>query len=186
MSIDEYTNAFTDKMEFALRIVLDEMAKIDRYAKGLPWEYAMPVHQTPTLEAAIWVSKSVEEMIKGITANKVEVGEKTKFEGSPRSDEKRKFSKSGSKKFEGGRDEARWCDKCKKKHLGRCGEEVTCFKCGKSGHYADECASSKKVCYECNEKGHISINCPKKKEPAKPKTFHMILDEADVNTRNQG
>ena len=64
--------------------------------------------------------------------------------------------------------------------------KVTCFKCGKSGHYANECASSKKVCYECNEKGHISINCPKKKEPAKSKAFHMILDEADVNTRNQG
>ena len=84
MSIDEYTNAFTYKMEFALRIVPDELAKIDRYAKGLPWEYTVPVRQTPTLEAAIWVAKSVEEMIKGRTTNKVEVGEKRKFEGSPK------------------------------------------------------------------------------------------------------
>ena len=35
MSVDEYTNAFTNKMEFALSIFLDEVAKIDRYAKEL-------------------------------------------------------------------------------------------------------------------------------------------------------
>ena len=187
MSIDEYTNTFTDKMEFSLRIVPDELAKIDRYAKGLPWEYIVPVHQAPTLEAAIWVAKFFQEMIKGRTANKVKVGEKRNFEGSPRSDEKRKFSKSSLKNFEGGGDEVRWCDKCNKKHLGKCGEEVTCFKCGNHGHYANECASSKKVCYECNEKGHISINCPKRNEPTNPKAraFQMILDEADGNARNQ-
>ena len=97
MSIDEYTNNFTEKMEFALRLVPDELTKIDKYAKGLPWEYAVPVRQAPTLEAAIWAAKYVEDMIKGRTASKVEVGEKRKFEGSSRSDEKRKFLKSSSK-----------------------------------------------------------------------------------------
>ena len=37
-------------MEFALRIVPDELTKIDRYAKGIPWEYAVPVRQSLTLE----------------------------------------------------------------------------------------------------------------------------------------
>ena len=118
MSVDEYTNNFTDKMEFALRIVPDELTKVDRYAKGLPWEYEVPVHQAHTLEAAIWAAKSVENMIKGRTTDKVEVGEKRKFEGTSGSGKKSKFSKSDSKKFGGGKGgEAKWCDKCKKKAL---------------------------------------------------------------------
>ena len=157
--MDEYTNAFTDKMEFALRIVPDELTKVDRYAKGLPWEYAVPVRQ-----AAIWAAKSVENMIKGRTDSKVEVGEKRKLEGTSGSNEKRKFSNSGG----GGRDEARWCDKCKKKHSGKCGAEVTCFKCGKHGHYADECTFNTRVCYECNEEGHFKQDCPKREEATKP------------------
>ena len=39
MTDEEYTNAFTDKMEFALDVVLDELVKIDRYSKGFPREY---------------------------------------------------------------------------------------------------------------------------------------------------
>ena len=36
MSVDEYINAFIGKMEFALRLVPDELTKIEWYAKGLP------------------------------------------------------------------------------------------------------------------------------------------------------
>lgn len=36
MSIDKYTNVFFDKIEFYLRIIPDELSKIDRYAKVLP------------------------------------------------------------------------------------------------------------------------------------------------------
>ena len=43
MSVDEYAKSFTDKMEFALQLVPHELAKIDRYAMGLPWEYIMPI-----------------------------------------------------------------------------------------------------------------------------------------------
>ena len=74
MYIDEYTNSFTNNMEFALRIVPDELTKIDKYTKGLPQEYVMPVYQAATLKAAIQAAMSVEEMIKSIATKKVELG----------------------------------------------------------------------------------------------------------------
>lgn len=34
ISVDDYTNSFIAKMEFTLRLVPDELSKIDGYAKG--------------------------------------------------------------------------------------------------------------------------------------------------------
>ncbi|KAL7596148.1 hypothetical protein Lser_V15G28501 [Lactuca serriola] len=74
------------------------------------------------------------------------------------------------------------------KHYGRCYEEVTCFKCGKNGHYVNVYTSNKRLCYGCRDKGHISKDFPKKNDatsantPRKPKS---ILDEATDNARNQ-
>ena len=80
----------------------------------------------------------------------------------------------------------KWCEKCKKKHSGRCSEEVTCFKCGKTGHYANVCPSDKRVCFECHEVGHVLKDCPKRKDAAKPnlppkpkaRAFQMTLEAA--------
>ncbi|XP_052622334.1 uncharacterized protein LOC128127699 [Lactuca sativa] len=163
MSIDEYTKAFIDKMEFALRIVPNKPTKVDKYSKGFPWEYVVPVRQEPTLEASIWAAKSVEEMIKGGATSKVKGGEKRKFEGSARSNKK---NKPGSRKS------------------GEEGAKQNGY--GKPGHYANEYNFNKKVYYWCNEEGNISRDCSKKKEaarpnvPSKPKAraFQMILEAA--------
>ena len=80
----------------------------------------------------------------------------------------------------------KWCEKCKRKHSGRCSEEVTCFKCGKTGHYANVCPSDKRVCFECHEVGHVLKDCPKRKDAAKPnlppkpkaRAFQMTLEAA--------
>lgn len=72
--MDEYTNAFTDKMEFARRPVPDELNKIDKYPKGKPWEYTVSVKQERTFEAVFWAAKSVEGMMKRRSAEKVELG----------------------------------------------------------------------------------------------------------------
>ncbi|XP_023740668.1 uncharacterized protein LOC111888793 [Lactuca sativa] len=52
------------------------------------------------------------------------------------------------------------------KHYERCDEEVTCYKYGKTGHYAGKFTSKKRVCYECNKEGNLLRDCPKKNEAA--------------------
>lgn len=76
MLIDEYTNAFTNKMEFTLHLVANELTKINMYSQGLPWDQIVPDKQEPTFEASIWVVKSVEGMMQKREAYKAEVGEK--------------------------------------------------------------------------------------------------------------
>lgn len=82
MTIEYYTNVFTDKMEFSMCIVPDELATIDRYAKGLPSEYNVLVKQSLTFEAVVWAVRAVESMIKLRASDKTEVREKRKFDGS--------------------------------------------------------------------------------------------------------
>ncbi|XP_023763286.1 uncharacterized protein LOC111911773 [Lactuca sativa] len=150
MSIDDYATTFTEKMKLFPYLVPTELAKIERFAKGLPAKFGPTVKMAATLKTIVRVAKNVETQLKGRNQERAEVGEKRKFDGSSRSNKKSKFSKSDSR---GRRGEVEWCDKCKKKHFGKCGEGVTCFKCGKSEHYASKCTTNKRVCYGCHEEG---------------------------------
>ncbi|KAL7603432.1 hypothetical protein Lser_V15G14889 [Lactuca serriola] len=70
------------------------------------------------------------------------------------------------------------------KHYERCDEEVTCYKCGKNGNYANVFTSSKRFCYGCRDKGHISKDCPKKSKAARadaPPKPRSIPNEAADN-----
>lgn len=71
-------------------------------------------------------------MIKGSTTKRVEVGEKSKFEGSLGNNNKNKFSKSNTNNNKSGSNqEELWYDQCKKKHFG---DRVICYKCKKPGN----------------------------------------------------
>ena len=101
-------------------IMLDQqMEETRRLLQKTKDELTVPVRQTPTLEATIWVAKFVDEVINGSIASKVDVGKKRKFEGSSRSNKNNMSSKFG------GVGEAKWSDKYGRKHNGRCPKEVT-------------------------------------------------------------
>ncbi|XP_023738334.1 uncharacterized protein LOC111886327 [Lactuca sativa] len=174
-----------------VRIMLDQqMEETRRLLQKSKDELTVPVSQTPTLEATIWVARSVDEVINGSIASKVEIGKKRKFEGSSRSDKNNMSSKSG------GVGEAKWCDKYGRKHNGRCPKEVTCFKCGKTGYYAHECPTEEEVCFKCSKKGHFKQECPMRAtKPSVPPKHHgrvtcfkcrkhgHYADECTFNTR---
>ncbi|KAL7591377.1 uncharacterized protein LOC111880758 [Lactuca sativa] len=150
MSIDDHAAAFTKKMKLFPYLVPTELSKTGRFANGLPAKFGPTVKMATTLKTTVRAAKNVETQLKERNQDRAEVGEKRKFDGSSRSNKKSKFSKSDSR---GRRGKAEWCDKCKKKHAGKCGEEVTCFKYGKLGHYASKYKTNKKVCYGCMKKG---------------------------------
>lgn len=52
-TVDEYTSAFTDKMELALCVVPNELFKIDRYFVGLTCEYSVLVNLAHTFKETI-------------------------------------------------------------------------------------------------------------------------------------
>lgn len=141
---------FSEKMKLVSYLVHTELSKIKKFGNGLPSEYGPTVKLATTLKVAIWAAKNVELHIREKNPKKTRTRDKRKSEGSSKSNKKSVFSKlSPNDKKYGGNNEVKWCDKFKKKHFRRCDEVVTCFKCGKMGHYANECTSNKKVCFEC-------------------------------------
>ncbi|KAL8146752.1 hypothetical protein AgCh_004479 [Apium graveolens] len=89
------------------------------------------------------------------------------------------------------------CNTCGRIHFGECkGKPVTCFKCGREGHYSNKCTSQPPsvspttICYQCGRPGHMRRECPGNKsaasgasrvasnKPPTARTFNMTVQDA--------
>ncbi|XP_023745801.1 uncharacterized protein LOC111893960 [Lactuca sativa] len=122
-----------------------------------------------TIKIVVRAANNVETQLREKGIERVEVGEKRKFEGSSISNKKNRFPKSESNnKRYGDINEEKWCDKCRRKHIGKFSKQVTCFKFQKTGHYANECVAKREVCFKYGENGHFKQDCPKREGATKP------------------
>ncbi|KAI3723628.1 hypothetical protein L2E82_35379 [Cichorium intybus] len=79
----------------------------------------------------------------------------------------KKSQQTGSK-GKGQKDEAKWCEKCRKMHSGSCRVNTTsasCRNCGKPGNDASNCRAERR-CYQCGATDHLRLNCPELKSVA--------------------
>ncbi|XP_058733135.1 uncharacterized protein LOC131604728 [Vicia villosa] len=64
-------------------------------------------------------------------------------------------------------------------------EAKKCFKCGRPGHVIADCRSTMPTCYNCGEKGHISTHCEKpKKSQAGGKVFALVVTQSTSGDRS--
>ncbi|XP_023742423.1 uncharacterized protein LOC111890546 [Lactuca sativa] len=165
-SVSEYVATFTKKMKLVPYLVPIELSKVNKFSSGLSAYFGPTLKLTTNLKAAIWAARNIETQVRD---NGLEKAEKRKLEGYSRSNTKGRFLKSGPNvKRSGGNKEAKWCDKCRKKQLGKCIKGVTCFNYGKTGHYANECTTKKEVCFKCGKEGHFNQDCLIREGAAKP------------------
>ncbi|KAI3740651.1 hypothetical protein L2E82_31121 [Cichorium intybus] len=106
LTIAEYTKKFSDMLPFVGNIYTTERARINRYVKGLPWEYELEVKRAETTDEAFVAARNVEDVWKRRTMERQVSGDKRKFSGGSSSWNKKGKSvvmsiKQGSRKTYG-------------------------------------------------------------------------------------
>ncbi|KAI3792884.1 hypothetical protein L2E82_06775 [Cichorium intybus] len=192
LTVDEYTKKFCDMLPFVGESYTSERSRINRYVRGLPWNYELEVKKAETLDGAINAARTVED-----------IGKRRNDERPSFSDKRKTVSSSGNLKNKGKlsssqsrQGSVKKCEKCGKEHGGECrAGSNACFNCGGLGHKAKDCKAKKASeveCFSCHQMGHYSFNCPnkggetmvstvqKKTEPQKVKTraFQITREEA--------
>ncbi|KAI3724358.1 hypothetical protein L2E82_36130 [Cichorium intybus] len=93
---------------------------------------------------------------------------KRKAEEQPWTPQKKSQQTGSNFKGKGPKEEAKWCEKCRKKHFGNCRTDIPslgCRNCGKQRHIARDCRAEQR-CFQYGVTDHISSNCPQIKARA--------------------
>ncbi|KAJ9547279.1 hypothetical protein OSB04_019822 [Centaurea solstitialis] len=157
-SVNEITAQFLEKLLFVPGYANDESLKMARYLGMLKPELkkAVATGRCKTLSDMQEVARSQELVLEELQQGK----RKAEDQAGP------------AKKFKGARTDTRGgapsCPKCGRYHRGECKpRELSCYKCGKTGHLSKDCKETARLCFHCYQPGHIKPDCPQlKKTPA--------------------
>lgn len=164
INVSQYATTLMEMMELVPYLTPTKQSKVERFANGLPMDFGPMVNIATTLEKTIRVAKSLEDIAKEITIDKVEVGRKRKNEESSKSNKRNMLLEPSPSDMEPGGNKAKWCKEYGKKYFKQCKEKVTYYKYGRNSHYSNNCMYNHRICYACGVNGHISQDCPRKKE----------------------
>ncbi|KAI3707604.1 hypothetical protein L6452_26230 [Arctium lappa] len=195
LSVREYTRLFMEKLNLVGHVAPTEKEKVKAYLKGLPTDMMAMVRNSKatTLRETIEEAKLMEDVYARKREEEVVSVEKRKWEGSAGTFKRPRPFVNNNRGNDLKR-EAKWCPKCKNKHLGPCHSKPdSCYKCGKLGHMQKDCPVKGPVCFECREPGHFRNECPKLKSggnsgaranasKATGRAFQMTAEEAKAST----
>ena len=143
--VSYYAKQFLEKLSLVKHLAPDENSKIKAYLTGLPVDMRTEVRisKVATLHEAIEESLRMEYDITKAREERYQAGEKRKGEESTEPTRTAKTNQEGI--WGESRNETRWCGKCRSKHNGSCHRApqlklVSCGKCGKRGHVAQDCS----------------------------------------------
>ncbi|KAJ9541142.1 hypothetical protein OSB04_027648 [Centaurea solstitialis] len=153
-TVNEITAKFLEKLLFVPGYANDESLKMARYLGVLKTEIkgAVTTKRCKTFSEMVDIARAQEIHLEEIQRGK------RKADDQSGSVKKHKGAKSDSKS------EPAACSKCGRNHRGECrAHELSCYKCGKPGHFSHDCKETVKTCFHCYQPGHIKPNCPQLK-----------------------
>ena len=153
-SVNEITDKFLEKAFFCPDYVKTEEMKMTRYSSMLRRDIRKFV-----VTAGCTTFNEMVNLARIRELDLESEAPKRKHDHQAATSQPNKKFKPSAQQFGKKQDTPR-CSKCGKNHYGEC-REVTCYKCGKKGHYSSQCGGDQtKMCFNCNQMGHIKANCP--------------------------